>query len=184
MSFNGRRNIPVPVNEPINSYAPGTPARDELKARLASMADERIDIPLFIGGRELRTGTTDHVVMPHAHRHVLADYHKARPEDVDAAIAASAAARHEWASWPWEERAAVFLKAADLAATTWRATLNASTMLGQSKTAFQAEIDSACEVIDFWRFNPYYAQKIYDEQPISDRGMWNQLDYRGLEGFV
>jgi 1-pyrroline-5-carboxylate dehydrogenase len=184
MSFNGRRNIPVPVNEPINSYAPGTPARAELKARLASTADERIDIPMFIGGREVRTGTTDHVVMPHAHRHVLADYHKARPEDVDAAIAASAAARHEWASWPWEDRAAVFLKAADLAATTWRATLNASTMLGQSKTAFQAEIDSACEVIDFWRFNPYYAQKIYEEQPISDRGMWNQLDYRGLEGFV
>jgi 1-pyrroline-5-carboxylate dehydrogenase len=184
MSFNGRRNIPVPVNEPINSYAPGTPTRAELKARLASTADERIDIPMFIGGREVRTGTTDHVVMPHAHRHVLADYHKARPEDVDAAIAASAAARHEWASWPWEERAAVFLKAADLAATTWRATLNASTMLGQSKTAFQAEIDSACEVVDFWRFNPYYAQKIYEEQPVSDRGMWNQLDYRGLEGFV
>jgi 1-pyrroline-5-carboxylate dehydrogenase len=184
MSFNGRRNIPVPVNEPINSYAPGTPARAELKARLASMADERIDIPLFIGGREVRTGTTDHVVMPHAHRHVLADYHKARPEDVDVAIAASAAARHEWASWPWEERAAVFLKAADLAATTWRATLNASTMLGQSKTAFQAEIDSACEVIDFWRYNPHFAQKIYEEQPVSDRGMWNQLDYRGLEGFV
>lgn len=184
MSFNGRRTVPTPVNEPINSYAPGMPARDELKARLASMAGERVDIPLFIGGREIRTGHADHAVMPHAHRHVLADYHKATADHVDQAIAASLAARHEWASWPWEERAAVFLKAADLAATTWRSTLNAATMLGQSKTAFQAEIDAACEVIDFWRFNPYYAQKIYEEQPISDKGMWNQLDYRGLEGFV
>jgi 1-pyrroline-5-carboxylate dehydrogenase len=184
MSFNGRRTIPTPINEPINSYAPGTPARAELKARLASMAGERVDIPMFIGGREIRTGAVDHAVMPHAHRHVLADYHKATPDDVDQAIAASLAARHEWASWPWEERAAVFLKAADLAATTWRSTLNAATMLGQSKTAFQSEIDAACEVIDFWRFNPSSAQKIYEEQPISDKGMWNQLDYRGLEGFV
>ena len=184
MSFNGRRNIPTPINEPINSYAPGTPARAELKARLASMAGERVDIPLFIGGREVRTGQVDHAVMPHAHAHVLADFHKATADDVDQAIAASLAARHEWASWPWEERAAVFLKAADLAATTWRSTLNAATMLGQSKTAFQAEIDAACEVIDFWRFNPYYAQKIYEEQPVSGAGMWNQLDYRGLEGFV
>ena len=134
------------------------------------MADERVDIPLFIGGREIRTGAVDHAVMPHAHRHVLADFHKATADDVDQAVAASLAARHEWASWPWEERAAVFLKAADLAATTWRSTLNAATMLGQSKTAFQSEIDAACEVIDFWRFNPYYAQKIYEEQPISGRG--------------
>ena len=184
MSFNGRRIIPTPVNEPINPYAPGTPARADLKSRLASMAGERVDIPLFIGGREIRTGAVDHAVMPHAHRHVLADFHKATADDVDQAIAASLAARHEWASWPWEERAAVFLKAADLAATTWRSTLNAATMLGQSKTAFQAEIDAACEVIDFWRFNPYYAQKIYEEQPVSGKGMWNQLDYRGLEGFV
>ena len=158
MSFNGRRTIPTPINEPINSYAPGTPARAELKARLASMAGERVDIPMFIGGREIRTGAVDHAVMPHAHRHVLADYHKATADDVDQAIAASLAARHEWASWPWEERAAVFLKAADLAATTWRSTLNAATMLGQSKTAFQSEIDAACEVIDFWRFNPSSAQ--------------------------
>jgi 1-pyrroline-5-carboxylate dehydrogenase len=184
MSFNGRRHIPTPINEPINSYAPGTPARTELKARLASMAGDRVDIPLFIGGREVHTGQVDHAVMPHNHGHVLADFHKATPEQVDQVIAASLAARHEWASWPWEERAAVFLKAADLAATTWRSTLNAATMLGQSKTAFQAEIDSACEVIDFWRYNPWFAQQLYEEQPVSAPGMWNQLDYRGLEGFV
>jgi 1-pyrroline-5-carboxylate dehydrogenase len=184
MSFNGRRAIPPPVNEPINAYAPGTPARAELKARLASMAGDRVDIPLFIGGREVRTGHLDRVVMPHLHGHVLGDFHTASPEHVDQAIAAALEARHEWASWPWEERAAVFLKAADLAATTWRSTLNAATMLGQSKTAFQAEIDAACEVIDFWRYNPWYAQQIYEEQPVSAPGMWNQLDYRGLEGFV
>ncbi len=184
MSFNGRRNIPTPINEPVNSYAPGTAARAELKTRLAEMAAERVDIPLFIGGREIRTGGTDRAVMPHAHQHVLADFHRARPEDVDHAIAAATAARQEWAWWPWEDRAAVLLKAAELAATTWRSTLNAATMLGQSKTAFQAEIDAACEVIDFWRYNPWFAQQIYEEQPVSDRGMWNQLDYRGLEGFV
>ena len=184
MSFNGRRAIPPPVNEPIHSYAPGTPPRAELKARLTSMAGDRVDIPLFIGGREVRTGHTDRAVMPHLHGHVLGDFHTASPEHVDQAIAAAVEARHEWASWPWEERAAVFLKAADLAATTWRSTLNAATMLGQSKTAFQAEIDSACEVIDFWRYNPWYAQQIFEEQPVSAPGMWNQLDYRGLEGFV
>ena len=160
MSFNGRRNIPPPVNEPVLSYAPGTAARDELKVRLAAVAGERVDIPLFIGGREIRTGDTDRVVMPHAHAHVLGDYHKASAGQVDQAVAASLSARHEWASWPWEERAAVFLKAADLAATTWRATLNAATMLGQSKTAFQSEIDAACEVIDFWRYNPSYAANL------------------------
>jgi 1-pyrroline-5-carboxylate dehydrogenase len=143
-----------------------------------------VDIPLFIGGREVHTGDVDRAVMPHDHRHVLADFHKATADHVDQAIASSLAARHEWASWPWEERAAVFLKAADLAATTWRATLNAATMLGQSKTSYQAEIDSACEVVDFWRYNPWYAQQIFEEQPVSAPGMWNQLDYRGLEGFV
>jgi 1-pyrroline-5-carboxylate dehydrogenase len=184
MSFNGRRRVPAPFNEPVNTYAPCTPQRAELKARLAAMAGERVDIPLFIGGREIRTGDTDRAVMPHAYRHVLGDFHKARPDEVDQAIAAATAARHEWASWPWEERAAVLLKAAELGSTSWRSTLNAATMLGQSKTAFQAEIDSACEVIDFWRYNPHYAQEVYEEQPVSDRGMWNQLDYRGLEGFV
>ena len=184
MSFNGRRQIPPPVNEPVKSYAPGSPERCELKARLNAMASERIDIPMLIGGKDVRTGRTANAVMPHCHRHVLGDYHLATEAELQGAIASAVAAQREWAAWPWEERAAIFLKAGELLASSWRATLNAATMLGQSKTAFQAEIDSACELADFWRFNPYYAQELYREQPISDRGVWNQADYRGLEGFV
>jgi len=135
-------------------------------------------------GEEYRSGDTAHAVMPHAHGHVLADWHKATGEQVTKAVAAAREARREWGSWSWEDRAAVFLKAAELLATTWRDTLNAATMLGQSKTAYQAEIDSACELIDFWRFNPYFAQELYAEQPLSSAAMWNQLDYRPLEGFV
>jgi len=183
-AFNGQRRVPPPVNEPVKSYAPGTPERAELKARLQSMSNERIDIPVVVGGQEFRTGNTQQAVMPHNHRHVLADWHLATPELVERAVKASEDARREWASWAWEDRAAVFLKAAELLATSWRQTLNAATMLGQSKTAFQAEIDAACELIDFWRFNPYYAQTLTDEQPLSDHTMWNQLDYRALEGFV
>jgi 1-pyrroline-5-carboxylate dehydrogenase len=172
------------VNEPVKSYAPGSPERAELKARLKSMAAERIEIPLRIGGQDVRTGATVPAVMPHDHRHVLGEVHKASREHVEQAIAAARAAHAEWSSWAWEDRAAVILKAAELLATSWRATLNAATMLGQSKTAFQAEIDSACELIDFWRYNPWYAQQICDEQPLSDHSTWNQLDYRPLEGFV
>jgi 1-pyrroline-5-carboxylate dehydrogenase len=148
------------------------------------MAAERIDIPLVIGGREIRTGRTHQAVMPHDHGHALADYHLADAEHVQQAIAAAAAARREWANWPWEDRAAVILRAAELLATTWRPTIVAATMLGQSKTAFQAEIDSASEMIDFWRFNARFAQELYDEQPVSSPGMWNQMEYRPLEGFV
>jgi 1-pyrroline-5-carboxylate dehydrogenase len=148
------------------------------------MADERVDIPLIIGGHEVHTGELAQSVMPHNHRHVLGQWHRASADSVDQAIHASQEAAHDWANWAWEDRAAIFLKAAELLATTWRSTLNAATMLGQSKTAFQAEIDAACELIDFWRFNPHYAQSLYDEQPLSDRTMWNQLDYRPLEGFV
>ncbi|MEO8909894.1 MAG: L-glutamate gamma-semialdehyde dehydrogenase [Gemmatimonadaceae bacterium] len=182
--FNGNRRVPHPVNEPVKSYAPGSPERAELKARLQSMSNERVDIPLIIGGEEVHTGELAQTVMPHNHRHILADWHRANPEHVDMAVKAAESAAKEWAHWAWEDRAAVFLKAAELLTTTWRQTLNAATMLGQSKTAFQAEIDAACELIDFWRFNPYYAQSLYDEQPFSDRTMWNQLDYRPLEGFV
>ena len=183
-AFNGNRRVPAPINEPVKSYAPGSPERVTLKERLASMSAERVEIPLIIGGKEVRTGDLTQAVMPHDHRHVLADWHRAAPANVDQAIAAALAAGKDWAHWAWEDRAAVFLKAAELLTTTWRQTLNAATMLGQSKTAFQAEIDAACELIDFWRFNPFYAQDLYDEQPYSDRTMWNQLDYRPLEGFV
>jgi 1-pyrroline-5-carboxylate dehydrogenase len=182
--FNGNRRVPPPVNEPIKSYAPGSAERAELKSRLKSMSAERVEIPLIIGGDEIRSGDLAQSVMPHNHRHVLADWHRASAEHVEMAVKAAQDAAREWANWAWEDRAAVFLKAAELLATRWRATLNAATMLGQSKTAFQAEIDAACELIDFWRFNPHYAQSLYDEQPISDRTMWNQLDYRPLEGFV
>jgi 1-pyrroline-5-carboxylate dehydrogenase len=183
-AFGGVRRVPAPANDQSRSYAPGTPERAELKARLAAMAAERIEIPIVIGGREIRTGRTAQAVMPHNHRHVLADYHLADAEHVQQAIAAAAAARREWASWPWEDRAAVILRAAELLATTWRPTIVAATMLGQSKTAFQAEIDAASEMIDFWRFNTWFAQELYNEQPISSPGMWNQMEYRPLEGFV
>ena len=183
-AFAGVRRVPTPVNEPVRSYAPGSPERAELKARLDSMAAERIDIPVVIGGREIRSGRVEHAVMPFNHKHVLADWHAATAEDVRAAVQASADARREWAAWPWEDRAAVILRAAELLATTWRSTINAATMLGQGKTVFQSEIDAACELIDFWRFNVQYAQELYQEQPVSSPGMWNMLEYRNLEGFV
>src|SRR5256714_1240461 len=183
-AFNGNRRVPPPVNEPVKSYAPGTPERAALKERLRSMANERADIPLIIGGKEVHPGELAQTVVPHNHRPVLAQWHRASAASIDEAILAAQQAARDWANWAWEDRAAVFLKAAELLATTWRATLNAATMLGQSKTAFQAEIDAACELIDFWRFNPHYAQELYNEQPLSDHTMWNQLDYRPLEGFV
>ena len=183
-AFNGTRRVPPPVNEPVKGYAPGSPERASIKARLAAMAAERIEIPLVIGGKAVRTGDTATAVMPHDHKHVLADWHRASADHVRQAIDAAKAARADWGDWAWEDRAAVFLRAAELLTTTWRDTANAATMLNQSKTVFQAEIDSACELIDFWRFNPHYAQELYDEQPLSNHTMWNQLDYRPLEGFV
>jgi 1-pyrroline-5-carboxylate dehydrogenase len=183
-SFAGIPRVPTPVNDANKTYLPGSPERAALKARLAQMAAERIEIPLVIGGREIRTGRTEPAVMPHRHAHVLADWHRAEPEHVHQAIAAAAEARREWAGWSWQERAAVFLRAAELLTTTWRPTLNAATMLGQSKTVFQAEIDAASELIDFWRFNPAYAQELYGEQPMSSHAVWNALEYRPLEGVV
>jgi 1-pyrroline-5-carboxylate dehydrogenase len=149
--------VPAPRNEPVLSYAPGSPERTELKATLARMAGEQIEIPIIIGGREIRTGDTETAVMPHDHGHVLATWHKAGEAEVKEAVRASLAAQREWAGWPWEDRCAVMLKAADLLATRYRPILNAATMLGQSKTAHQAEIDAACELIDFFRFNAHFA---------------------------
>ena len=160
--FSGTRRVPPPVNEPVKSYAPGTAEKGAIKARLASMAKEQLDMPRIIGGKEIRTGDTAESVMPHDHAHVLGIYHRASPKHVEQAIAAAKRAAADWSNWAWEDRAAVFLRAAELLTTTWRSTINAATMLGQSKTVYQAEIDSACELIDFWRFNPSYAQELYD----------------------
>ena len=183
-TLNAVRRVPTPVNEPIRSYAPGSPERTELKARLKSMAEERIEIPLVIGGKEIRTGKKQQSVMPFNHSHVLADWHMAEPKHIQMAIKAALDAHKEWSSWPFEDRAAVLLKAAEYLATSSRATVNAATMLGQAKTVFQSEIDAACELIDFWRFNVGYAQELYAEQPIDGPGVWNSLEYRPLEGFV
>jgi 1-pyrroline-5-carboxylate dehydrogenase len=183
-SFNGRTRIAPPVNEPIRGYAPGSAERASLKARLDQMAGEQIDIPIVIGGEKIRTGDTAPAVMPHDHRHVLGTWHKATPELTRRAIDAALAAHDEWSAWPLDDRAAVLLKAAELLTTSWRDTLNAATMLGQSKTVFQAESASACEIIDFWRCNAHYAEELYAEQPISDHTMWNRVEYRALEGFV
>jgi 1-pyrroline-5-carboxylate dehydrogenase len=182
--MNGNIQIPIPVNEPVHSYAPGTPERRALKTRVAELASERIEIPLIIGGKEVRTGRTCDAVMPHNHGHVLGTWHKAGKDEVAEAIGAAAQAHKEWASWSFEDRAAVLLKAAELLATSWRSTVNGATMLCQSKTAFQAEIDAACELVDFYRFNAHYAERLYEDQPLSVGGAWNRLDYRPLEGFV
>jgi 1-pyrroline-5-carboxylate dehydrogenase len=176
--------IPTPINEPVLSYAPGTRERAELKQTVKDMAGHPIEIPVVIGGKEIRTGRTVDAVMPHCHRHVLAKVHQAGPGEVAGAVAAARAAWREWSNTSLTDRAAVFLKAADLLATRRRAAVNAATMLGQSKTAHQAEIDAACELIDFWRFNVHFAEQIHAEQPVSSPGTWNALDYRALEGFV
>jgi len=175
---------PEPYNEPTKSYAPGSTEREELRARLNELAGQRLELPLVIAGKDVQLSETFEQVMPHDKDHVLATVSKGDASHVQQAIDAAAEAWHDWSRTPWEERAAVLLRAAELLAGPWRATLNAATMLGQSKTAHQAEIDSACEVIDFWRFNVSYMARIYEEQPISSPGVWNRLEYRPLEGFV
>ena len=176
--------VPPPENEPIHSYAPGTPERASLQKRLREMQSEQIEIPAIIGGREIRTGNTLAVHPPHDHTRTLATAHLCGEKEVREAIDTALEARRAWAAMDWSERAAIFLKAAELLSGSWRDTLNAATMLGQSKNAYQAEIDSACEMIDFWRFNPFYARQIYENQPNSSKGVWNRMQYRALEGFV
>jgi 1-pyrroline-5-carboxylate dehydrogenase len=184
MSAPGIFRPPTPTNEPVRDYAPGSPERAELRRRLDQMQGERIELPLVIGDAEVTTGSTAEVVMPHKKDHVLADVHQGGPAEVERAIDAAAEAWNDWSRLPWEERAAVFLRAAELLAGPWRSTLNAATMLGQSKTAHQAEIDSGCEVIDFYRFNVEFMTRIYEQQPVSSQGVWNRMEYRPLEGFV
>jgi 1-pyrroline-5-carboxylate dehydrogenase len=182
--INAESHVPTPTNEPVLSYAPGTPERATLKMQLEKMAKEPIDIPLLIGGDEVRTEKQGKAVMPHDHEHVLGRFHMAGPEEIQDAIDAAVRAQHDWARMPQASRAAVFLKAADLLATKYRPILNGATMLGQSKTPHQAEIDSACELIDFFRWNVHFAERILAEQPVSSPGTWNQVDARPLEGFV
>ena len=184
MSRQGIFRPPPPQNEPVRSYAPGSPERAQLQKRLAEMERERLEIPNVIGGEDVRTGKTFEAVMPHRKDHVLADVHQGGPKDVQRAVDAAGEAWPEWARMPWEERAAIFLRAAELLSGPWRSTMNAATMLNQSKTAYQAEIDAACELIDFWRFNVEYLVRIYEEQPLSSPGVWNRMEYRPLEGFV
>src|SRR6185436_19375167 len=182
--MSGNFSTPLPVNDPVRSYLPGSPERTSIKKRLASMSSEKIDIPLLIGGKEIRTGDTGTQVMPHRHGHVLATWHKAGGKEIEQAVKAAIEAHREWSSWKFEDRAACFLRAADLLTAGWRDTINGGTMLCQSKTIHQAEIDAACELVDFLRFNVHFAERLLSEQPISSPGMWNRMEYRPLEGFV
>ncbi len=176
--------VPVPVNEPVKSYTPGSPERASLKAKLTELSSGQIEMPLVIDGKDVRTGKLGHAVMPHRHAHVLGDFHQGGEAEVQTAISAALRAQKHWANLPWEARAAVFLKAADLLQGPYRDVINAATMLGQSKTCHQAEIDSACELIDFFRFNVAFYEQLLREQPQSSPGMWNRLEHRPLEGFV
>ena len=181
---NGFFNVPAPKNEPVKGYAPGSAERRELQAMLKQLKNEEKDIPMYIGGEQVRTGNRQRISPPHDHQHTLGHFHLGTAEHVQQAIDAALAARTQWAELPWQERAAIFLKAAELLAGPYRARLNAATMLGQSKNAFQAEIDAACELIDFFRFNVHFMQQIYQQQPESAPGMWNRLEHRPLEGFL
>ncbi|MCY7353794.1 MAG: L-glutamate gamma-semialdehyde dehydrogenase [Lysobacter sp.] len=176
--------VPLPVNEPVKAYAPGSPERTSLKAKLAEMSSEKIEMPLVIDGKDVRTSKLGQAVMPHRHAHVLGQFHQGAEAEVQMAIRAALRAQRDWANLPWEARASVFLKAADLLQGPYRDVINAATMLGQSKTCHQAEIDSACELIDFFRFNVAFYEQVLREQPQSSPGMWNRLEHRPLEGFV
>jgi 1-pyrroline-5-carboxylate dehydrogenase len=182
--MSGFFKVPTPVNEPVKSYAPGSPERAEVKQALQELKSRQADIPMYIGGQEVRTNNKKPLNPPHEHQHVLGYFHEGDASHVQQAIDAALAARHAWAHMPWESRAAIFLKAAELLAGPFRARMNAATMLGQSKSVYQAEIDSACELIDFLRFNVAFMTEIYAQQPQSSPGVWNRLEHRALEGFI
>lgn len=176
--------LPIPYNEPVLAYAPGSAERDELKKALAELKTKEFEIPLIIGGQEVKSGKTAEIRAPHDHSVKLGVYHKAADKEVNMAIEAALEARKTWSEMPWEQRASIFLKMADLLAGPWRYKMNAATMLGQSKTAYQSEIDAVAELADFWRFNTHYMTQLMADQPYSPKGMWNRLEYRPLEGFV
>ncbi|MEO7989405.1 MAG: L-glutamate gamma-semialdehyde dehydrogenase [Chryseolinea sp.] len=181
---NGFFNVPLPKNEPVLSYAPGSKERAGLKKALEEMRAQVLDIPMYIGGDEVRSGKTKRLSPPHDHQHALANFHEGDASHVEQAINAALGAKELWAGLSWENRASIFLKAADLLAGPYRYKINAATMLGQSKSPYQAEIDSACELIDFLRFNVFFMSQIYHEQPESSPGVWNRIEYRPLEGFT
>ena len=177
-------NVPKAVNEPVKSYAPNSPEKKAVLEAYATMWNETIDVPNYIGGEEIRTGNTRNMSAPHDHKHIVGTYHLAEKKHVEQAIANALEAKDAWANLAWEQRAAIFLKAAELIAGPYRARINAATMIAQSKTIYQAEIDASCELIDFLRFNVEFMTQIYNDQPKSDSSVWNRLEYRPLEGFV
>ena len=181
---NGIFNVPVAANEPIYDYAPGTPEREALLASYKAQFNAQVDVPMYIGGEEVRTGNTGNLTPPHDHQHVIGTFHKGDASHVEAAIEAALAAKDRWSNMPWEHRASIFLKAAELISGKYRYKINAATMLAQGKNCFQSEIDSVCELADFLRFNVEYMTQIYSEQPESSPGVWNRMEYRPLEGFV
>jgi 1-pyrroline-5-carboxylate dehydrogenase len=176
--------VPIAVNEPIKDYAPGSPERIAVSATYKKMYNDTVEVPMYINGEDVKTGDTGTMSPPHDHKHILGTYHKAEKKHIESAISTALAARTKWANTPWEQRAGIFLRAAELIAGPYRAKINAATMLAQSKTIYQAEIDASCELIDFLRFNVQYMTEIYAEQPESTSGAWNRLEYRPLEGFV
>jgi len=180
----GFYKVPVAVNEPVKEYAPNSAERIELLAMYKKMYSEKLDIPFYIGSEEIRTGNTVSIHPPHDIKHTVGQYHTAEKEHVELAIKTAMSARKKWANMPWESKAAIFLKAADLLAGPYRAKLNAATMIAQSKNVMQAEIDAACELIDFFKFNVQFMTEIYQNQPISAPGIWNRMEYRPLEGFI
>ncbi len=182
--YSGFYKVPTPHNEPVKSYAPGSPERAEVKAMLAKMRSEEIEVPMVIGGQRIKTENKIRIAPPHDIQHTLGYFYQGGAEHVHMAIEAALKVRSRWQALEWEDRAAIFLKAADLISGPYRAKINAATMLGQSKTVHQAEIDSACELADFLRFNVHFMSKIYDDQPISSEGIWNRIEYRPLEGFI